>query len=189
LVCIGPRTNGRQQHPLARALQEQSSVLVSQSVLLPYAAEDMFDLIEQAEHYPQFVPWCTSANIVERSDEWVAARLEFTYLGFRFGFVTRNPKRRPLWLQVRLVEGPFKHFQGTWDLRPLGGLGCKVSFVLSCELAERFIAAIALPATEFVARKMVDAFVERARQTLPEIAPAPMAAATNSPPVDLGPRA
>jgi ribosome-associated toxin RatA of RatAB toxin-antitoxin module len=153
---------------------------VSQSVLLPYTVEDMFDLIERAEHYPQFIPWCTGAAILERSDDWVAARVEFTYLKFRFGFATRNPKCRPTSLQVRLVEGPFKHFQGTWELKPLGHLGCKVSFVLSYELAERFVGAIALPASEFVARKMVDAFVARARTTLTEIAPAQAVAPPNA---------
>ena len=68
---------------------------IRRSVLVPYSAEDMFDLIEQAEAYPQFLPWCTGATILERSDDWVAARIDFTYLQFRFGFQTRNPKRRP----------------------------------------------------------------------------------------------
>ena len=54
------------------------------------------------------------ATILERSDDWVAARIEFSYLKVRFGFQTRNPKRRPEWLQVRLVEGPFRHFQADW---------------------------------------------------------------------------
>ena len=75
---------------------------IKRSVLVPFAREEMFDLIEQAEHYPQFLPWCTTANILERSDEWVAARIDFKYMQVRFGFQTRNPKSRPEWLKVRL---------------------------------------------------------------------------------------
>jgi ribosome-associated toxin RatA of RatAB toxin-antitoxin module len=89
-------------------------VELERSVLLPYSAHDIFDLIEAAEHYPQFLPWCTGVTILERSDDWVAARLDFSYLRLRFGFQTRNPKRRPEWLRVQLVEGPFKHFRGDW---------------------------------------------------------------------------
>ncbi|MEO8924960.1 MAG: SRPBCC family protein [Caldimonas sp.] len=61
---------------------------LSRSVLVPYCAEDMFDLLERAESYPQFLPWCTAATILERSDDWVAARLEFCYLQVRFGLQT-----------------------------------------------------------------------------------------------------
>ena len=141
-------------------------------VWVPYAAQDMFDLIEQAEHYPSFVPWCTAARILERSDEWVAARLEFSYLKFRFGFATRNPKRRPLWLQVRLVEGPFRHFQGEWTLTPLGESGCKVDFALSYEIAEGMFDSLTARAVGAVATAMVDAFVRRADATLQPIAQA-----------------
>ena len=145
---------------------------IRRSVLVPYSAEDMFDLIEQAEVYPQFLPWCTGATILERSDDWVAARLDFTYLQFRFGFQTRNPKCRPLWLQVRLVEGPFKHFHGDWALTPLGNQGCRVNFLLSYEISDGLFDRLAAPAVDKVSRAMVDAFVKRAEQTLKEFAPA-----------------
>ena len=92
---------------------------ISRSVLVPYSADAMFDLIEQAEWYPSFLPWCTAAEILERSEDWVAARIEFSYLNLRFAMSTRNPKRRPEWLQVRLVEGPFRQFHGDWRLVPL----------------------------------------------------------------------
>ena len=140
------------------------------SVLVPYSVEDMFDLIEQAEHYPQFLPWCTAATILERSDDWVAARIEFSYLKFRFGFQTRNPKRRPHWLNVRLVEGPFTHFHGDWALTPLGNRGCRVDFALSYAVADGAFDALAAPAVDYVSRSMVDAFVKRAEQTLTELA-------------------
>ncbi len=140
-------------------------------MLLPYSVEDMFDLIEQAEAYPQFLPWCTAATILERSDDWVAARIEFSYLKVRFGFQTRNPKRRPHWLQVRLVEGPFRRFHADWHLAPLGQQGCKVSFDLSYEIADGVLDKVAVTAVEAVSRSMMDAFVKRAENTLSLAAP------------------
>ena len=144
----------------------------SHSVLVPYAVEAMFDLIERAEAYPQFLPWCTGATILERSDDWVAARLDFCYMKVRFGFQTRNPKRRPDLLQVRLVEGPFRRFQGDWRLVRLADVGCRITFDVSYEIADGAFDRLASPAVEHVARTMVDAFVRRAEQTL-EIAGAP----------------
>jgi ribosome-associated toxin RatA of RatAB toxin-antitoxin module len=148
------------------------AVELERSVLLPYSVHDMFDLIEAAEHYPQFLPWCTGVTILERSDEWVAARLDFCYLRLRFGFATRNPKRRPEWLRVRLVEGPFKTFQGGWALTPIGRSGCKVSFAVSFEIADGIFDRIAAPAVDLIARSMVNAFVRRAETTLTVLDPA-----------------
>lgn len=141
---------------------------LKRSVLVPYPMESMFDLIEQAEHYPEFLPWCIGAKILERSDEWVAARIEFSYLQVRFGFQTRNPKRRPEWLQVRLVQGPFKRFTGDWHLTPLGAHGCRINFDLSYEIAEGLLDKVAARAVEMVSRSMMDAFVKRAEATLPK---------------------
>ena len=136
------------------------------SVLVPYSAEGMFDLIEQAEHYPQFLPWCVGATILERSDDWVAARIDFSYLRVRFGFQTRNPKRRPEWLSVRLVEGPFRHFHADWRLTPLGAQGCKIEFDLSYEMSDGVLDRVAARAVDLVSRSMMDAFVQRAETTL-----------------------
>jgi ribosome-associated toxin RatA of RatAB toxin-antitoxin module len=136
------------------------------SVLVPYSAEGMFDLIEHAEDYPQFLPWCIGATILERSDDWVAARIEFSYLRVRFGFQTRNPKRRPEWLSVRLVEGPFRHFQADWHLRPLGHQGCKISFDLCYEVSDGVLDRVAARAVDVVSRSMMDAFIQRAEATL-----------------------
>lgn len=150
------------------------------SVLLPYSAESMFDLIERAEAYPEFLPWCTRATIHERGDDWVSARLEFSYLQIRFGFQTRNAKRRPEWLRVRLVEGPFRRFQGDWRITPLGQLGCKVEFDVDYEISDGLLDKVARPAVDFVSRSMMEAFVKRAGQTL-SVQPAAPAAAAPAP--------
>ena len=156
----------------ARAVLE-----LKHSVLLPYSAHDIFALIEQAENYPQFLPWCSGVTILERSDDWVAARLEFSYLKLRFGLQTRNTKVRPVSLQVRLVEGPFKHFLGDWVLLPLGEIGCKVTFVVSFEIAKGILDAVAAPAIELVSHAMLNAFVKRAEATLTPLSQSPPAPA------------
>ena len=152
------------------SVDEEDDVEIRRSVLVPYSAEAMFDLIEQAECYPAFLPWCTAAEIIERSDDCVAARLEFSYLSLRFTMQTRNPKRRPEWLQVRLVEGPFKRFHGDWRLVPLADHGCKVAFDLSYQFSEGVIDQVAGAALGRIFGSVVDAFVKRADATFTPLA-------------------
>ena len=145
---------------------KEHRVEITRSILVPYSTEAMFDLIEQAEWYPSFVPWCATAEILERSDDWVAARLEITYAKWRFEMRTRNPKRRPEWLQVRLVDGPFREFHGDWHFVPLADLGCKVTFQLRYHVADGLFDRVAKTALDRVVDSVVDAFVKRAEATL-----------------------
>jgi ribosome-associated toxin RatA of RatAB toxin-antitoxin module len=145
---------------------------VHKSALVAQSATRMFDLIEAAEHYPAFLPWCAEATILERTEDVVSARIVINYHGVRFDFVTRNPKRRPEWMAVDLEQGPFKRFAGEWHLRPLTEAGCKIEFLLKYEFANAVMARVAGPVFERIADTLVDAFVVRAAQ-LPAADPPP----------------
>jgi ribosome-associated toxin RatA of RatAB toxin-antitoxin module len=169
---------------------------VRKTVLVGHPAERMFDVIEAAEHYPDFLPWCARAVIVARDTAEVVADLAVDYHGIRFGFRTRNPKRRPTWMAIHLERGPFRRFEGAWDLTPLSADGCRVDFALHYDFASTAMAKLARPVFDRIASTLVDRFVARvdavdaARMPpAPAIAPraaeppgaAPDAAATTSP--------
>lgn len=137
-------------------------MLVRRSALVERPAFHMFDLIEAAEQYPQFLPWCVGATIVSRDETLVSADLRVRYAGVHFEVRTRNPKRRPEHMTIHLERGPFKHFEGEWTLRSLGDEACKVDFTLDYEFASRMVTSVAGPVLDRMANAMVDAFVNRA---------------------------
>ena len=159
---------------------------VRKSLLVPYSAERMFDLIERAEDYPAFLPWCSNATILERHDEVVAAAITVDYHGVKFHFTTRNPKRRPDWLAIRLESGPFRRFEGEWHLAPLGDEGCRIRFDLHYEFASTLMRTLAGPVFGRIADTLVDAFVSRAEQVyvaapVPSLSAGPTTARTGRP--------
>jgi ribosome-associated toxin RatA of RatAB toxin-antitoxin module len=131
------------------------------SALVPYSTAQMFDLIEQVERYPEFLPWCTRTQLIERSDEIVAATVEVGFRELRVRVTTRNEKRRPDWMAIHMQDGSFRHFYGEWKLMPLGSLGCRIDFSLRYELALNS-EKLAGPLIDRAANQMVDAFVHRA---------------------------
>jgi ribosome-associated toxin RatA of RatAB toxin-antitoxin module/CRP-like cAMP-binding protein len=153
---------------------------IRKSVLVPHSAEQMFDLIEAAEHYPAFVPGCRAAVITERSDEVVAARLTLKQAGLSIELETRNPKRRPHWMAVHLARGPFRRLHGEWRLTPLNASACRIDFTLSYEF-DGVAARVAARVFDRIADNLVDAFVERAARVL-AVPPAAAAAPTVPPP-------
>lgn len=139
---------------------------VRKSALVEHSAADMFDLIEAAEHYGAFLPWCTGATILERDESVVVARIAVKYRGVAFSFTTRNPKRRPWWMAIHLEKGPFRAFEGEWRLLELAPGACKVEFALHYEFDHQLVGRFAAPVFDGIARTMIDAFVARADKTL-----------------------
>lgn len=135
---------------------------VRKSLLVGHSAERMFKLIEQAEHYPDFLPWCAAATIVERDADVVAADVTVDYHGVRFHFRTRNPKRAPVWMALRLEHGPFHRFEGEWNLTPLSADGCRIDFLLRYDFKSMITRRLAGPVFDHIANTLVDAFVARA---------------------------
>jgi ribosome-associated toxin RatA of RatAB toxin-antitoxin module len=140
------------------------TVEVRRSALVAHPAERLFSIIEAAEDYPAFLPWCGGATILERDEQVVAARIQIAWRGVRFSFVTRNPKRPPRWMSIGLEEGPFRRFDGQWNLTPLSEWGCRVEFALSYEMNSAILSALAGPVFDHAVNTLVDAFIARADQ-------------------------
>lgn len=135
---------------------------VRKTLLVGHSAGEMFDVIEAAEHYPEFLPWCAAATIVARSDTEVIADINVNFHGVRFAFRTRNPKRRPDWMAIELERGPFRDFRGTWNLAPLSAAGCRIDFELHYAFDSTPMARLARPVFDRITNTLVDRFVARA---------------------------
>lgn len=137
---------------------------IERSALVEYSPQQMFDLVNDIESYPQFVPGCVGAQTLERSDTHKVARLNISKAGITKSFTTRNSLQPPEVMGMELVDGPFKRLGGGWRFMPLGEHACKVVFELEFEFSNRLLAMAFGKIFEEVTSRMVDAFVTRAEQ-------------------------
>jgi ribosome-associated toxin RatA of RatAB toxin-antitoxin module len=137
-------------------------MIVRRSALVAQPATHLFDLIEAAEHYPRFLPWCAGASIVSRDEGLVSADIRVRWGGMNFEMRTRNPKQRPEYMAIHLERGPFRRFEGEWRLTALSPEACKVAFVLDYDFDSAFMTRAAGPMFNRIADTLVDAFVQRA---------------------------
>jgi ribosome-associated toxin RatA of RatAB toxin-antitoxin module len=150
---------------------------VERTLLMPHPIETVFDIIEQAEHYPRFIPWCTKAVILERDDTMVWAILTMRVAGLNLALETRNPKRRPEWLQLKMVRGPLRRFEGEWRLTALNATACRIGFTLEYDITDPVVSRLAGPVFARMADTLVDAYVARAEYLHAHPDPARVAAA------------
>jgi ribosome-associated toxin RatA of RatAB toxin-antitoxin module len=135
---------------------------VVKSVLVARPAAEMFALVDDCERYQEFLPWCSGAQVSERTPELTRARLDIDYHGLKSHISTVNRKHPPDRIDIEFLEGPFDFFHGHWRFTSLGEAGCRVEFEVEYQLASDSLAAVLRPVFGHIVETLVDRFVTRA---------------------------
>ena len=137
---------------------------VRKSVIVDRPAATMFELVDDVESYPQFLPWCSGTEVYERSAQVTVARLDIDYHGLTSRIATRNLKQAPEGMVLEFVEGPFDRFRGHWHFVARGEEGCRVEFALDYSFSNLAFEAVLGPVFGHIIETLVERFVERAEK-------------------------
>lgn len=137
---------------------------IHKSALVPYSAAAMFDLVQRAEDYPRFLPWCGGAQVHHRNEQGMSATITINYRGIRQSFSTENTHHWPTRIDIRLRDGPFSHLSGCWTFKPLAEDACRIDLRLDYEVKSGLLARVLSPVFGHIASSMVDAFVQEAEK-------------------------
>lgn len=135
---------------------------ISKSALVPYSADEMYALVGDVASYPQFLPWCSGARVLEHSPAAMTAEIDMAFGGIRRTFTTRNilsPGR----MDIRLVQGPFSRLEGSWRFQQVAALGSRISLDLEFDFSNRLLELAVGPVFSTIANSLVDNFKKRAR--------------------------
>lgn len=135
---------------------------IQRSALLRFPADRMFDLVDDIELYPQFLPWCESSEVLRREPGLVEARLDIARGGIRKSFTTRNTFENKEAMHMSLVDGPFKRLDGDWVFLPLREDASKISLDLEFEIAGRLAGMAFGSVFSQICNSLVTAFSQRA---------------------------
>jgi ribosome-associated toxin RatA of RatAB toxin-antitoxin module len=137
---------------------------IEKSALVPFSAQQMFDLVADVERYKEFLPWCSDSQLVSRTENEVCGKIEVSRLGITQAFSTCNAIDPPHRMEIALREGPFKRLHGEWRFTQLRDDACKVSLMMDFEFSGRLINAAFGKVFHQIANSLVASFVERARE-------------------------
>jgi len=140
---------------------------VHKSVLIWYSAQEMFALVTDVAKYPEFLPWCDRATVLESSDKGMKAQVGISFSGIRQTFTTHNTHVPGREVGMKLVDGPFSRLDGRWTFTPVGGgdqRACRVELDLHYGFDNPALGALVGPVFDRIAGTLVDAFVKRAEQ-------------------------
>lgn len=135
---------------------------ISRSALVPYTPAEMYAIVNDVEAYPDFIKWCKKGEVLQATAEEVSASLTLSYSGIERSFATCNRIHPPKMIEVRLLDGPFKHLDGYWRFEDIQGKGCNIRFDLEFELAGRLVDVAFGHLFSKMANALVDCFCQRA---------------------------
>ena len=137
--------------------------------VLPYSAQQMYDLVADVPSYPKFLPWNSAARIRSRAPspegEVLDAELVISFKVFREKFgshVVLIPARHRI--ETEYLDGPFRHMQSTWAFRDLAAGGCEVDFRVDFEFRNAILGAVIGVVFNEAMLRIVRAFERRAAE-------------------------
>lgn len=130
--------------------------------ILPYSAEQLFDLVMDIEKYPVFLPWCLGARINARSKHEVSADVIVGYKMFRERFSSRVHYIRPNAIEVEYLKGPMRHLQNKWVFTNIRAGQCEVDFYVDFSLESKIFEKLVDQFFHKALVKMINAFEARA---------------------------
>jgi ribosome-associated toxin RatA of RatAB toxin-antitoxin module len=132
--------------------------------IVPYSSNEMFVLVSAVEDYKHFLPWCSDSRRVNQAPDEVHASVTISKGMLKKTFTTHNLLQQDKMIEMRLIEGPFKHLHGFWRFVSIGDSGCKISLDLEFHFENKLIEFAVGPVFTAVSSEMVRSFHRRAEQ-------------------------
>jgi len=134
-----------------------------------HAASEMFDLVADVEHYPEFVPLCQSLTVRKRikegGKEIIVADMTVAYKVVRETFTSRVTLDRPnMQILVEYLEGPFRRLNNRWNFRSVNASACDIDFFITYEFRSRTLGMVMGAVFDAAFRRFAAAFERRADQ-------------------------
>jgi ribosome-associated toxin RatA of RatAB toxin-antitoxin module len=133
---------------------------ISNTTSVSFSSEQFFTVVNDVDSYPKFLPWCNSSKVIESTEDSMLASIGVKKSAFTQEFTTKNSIVKNERIEMNLLKGPFKHFQGLWTFTSLEQ-GCKVDFSLSFDFDTIFLKLALEPIFKGIANTMLNAFCKR----------------------------
>jgi len=138
--------------------------LIQKTVIVSCSSKQMYELVNDIESYPRFLPWCSAAEIENSTDEALVATVSLALGKIKQSFTTRNTLQPGKRIDMDLVRGPFKQLTGHWKFEDIEEHACRVQLELNFEFENKMLVLTFNKAFEYIMYALIDAFETRAIQ-------------------------
>lgn len=129
---------------------------------LPYSDEKLYNLVADIESYPEFVPWCSDAKIIEKSRDIIIADLFVDFKAITGKYTSKvkldfDNKE----ISVEAVKGLFEYLNQSWKFIQNDN-NTKIEFAIDFKVKNPFLNKVLGLVFDQACTKMIKAFKNHA---------------------------
>jgi ribosome-associated toxin RatA of RatAB toxin-antitoxin module len=137
---------------------------IKKQAIVFHSKERMFELVDQVEDYPTFLPWCGETEVLARNKDITRAKINIRFKGIKQSFTTENHKTYPDKMVINLIDGPFKKLEGEWRFIEIEEGSSYIELELNYEFKNFILEKLISPAFSVIANTFIDSFVAKANK-------------------------
>jgi len=130
---------------------------------IPYAPEQVFDLVADVERYPEFLPWWRAARITGKARDGYETDQVIGFGMLRLPFHSTTVLERPRHISVTSSGAQVRRLTIDWSFEPAPHGGCRTRVVFDLELRSKLVEGVLAAVFRDAVRRAVSTFEGRAR--------------------------
>ena len=127
-----------------------------------YSKKQMFDLISDVSKYPEFLPWCVSTSIYNKSNNIFFSDMEIGFKFIKENFTSKVTLIESNKVCSEAVSGVFKKMNNIWEINYISEQECEINLSIEFQFKSLILQNIIGKLFEKASKKMIIAFEERA---------------------------
>tara|TARA_Y100000768_G_scaffold376198_1_gene347974 strand:- start:7275 stop:7712 length:438 start_codon:yes stop_codon:yes gene_type:complete len=122
----------------------------------------IFNLINNVEKYPDYLPWCTKTEVEYISDNTINGKIFISKSFIKWNFSTKNIIQKDKSISLSLIDGPFEALNGKWTFSSLDKNNTKVSLEINYKFKNSLIELSIEPIFTTIMNSILQSFISQA---------------------------
>ena len=124
--------------------------------------ETIFNLINDIDSYPDYLPWCTKTEVIEKPDHSIIGKIFISKSFINWNFSTKNIIKKNESISLELVDGPFESLNGKWSFSVIDGFNTRVSLEINYKFKSSLIELSIEPIFTSIMNSILKSFIQEA---------------------------
>mgnify|MGYP001326242954 CR=1 FL=1 len=124
--------------------------------------QTIFNLINDIESYPTYLPWCTQTEVQEESENIIIGKIYISKSFIKWNFSTKNTITKNKSIMLEFVDGPFENLDGKWLFTSIDDYNTKVSLEINYKFKSSLIELSIEPIFASIMNSILKSFVQQA---------------------------
>ena len=133
--------------------------------IVPFDDQHLYTIVKDVARYPDFLPWCMAAQIIEQRDNFFVADLVVGVKSLREKFrseVTHHDNEKEITTRGT-SDGPLSTMDSHWRFKRISKHECEIDFSVSLSFSSFITEKLFSPFFNEAVKRMTAAFLTRAK--------------------------